>query len=83
MTTPRRRWPAAANAARLLAMRNSERIAAIARELLSDPAIQHDNRRARLAYEALALAEQARRELGEAQADHSNEPPATAASTTT
>jgi hypothetical protein len=68
MPTPRQRWPAAANAARQLAMRNDERIAQITRELLRDPRIASDNSLARLLYEAQALAEQSRRELGEARA---------------
>jgi hypothetical protein len=69
MPTPRQRWPAAANAARQLAMRNDERIAQITRELLRDPQISSNNALARLVYEAQALAEQSRRELGEARAD--------------
>lgn len=50
-------------------MTNTERIAQIVRELLRDPLVRNDTQRARLAYEALALAEQARRELGEARAE--------------
>jgi cell division protein FtsB len=75
MPTPRQRWPAAANAARQLAMRNQERIAQITRELLRDSRIAHDNGLARLVYEAQALAEQARRELGEAKPYPEDEAP--------
>lgn len=67
MTTPRRRWPAAANAARLLAMANEERVAQIARELLQDPTVKGNDRLRALAFEAMALAERSRRELGEAR----------------
>jgi hypothetical protein len=42
MTTARRRWPTAANAARLLAMTNLERAAQIAREMLRHPAVAGD-----------------------------------------
>jgi hypothetical protein len=69
MTTPRRRWPAAANAARLRAMENTERVAQIARELLRHPEIARHDRLKALAYEAMALAEQTRRELGEARTE--------------
>jgi hypothetical protein len=69
MPTPPKRWPAAANAARHKTMRNQERIAQITRELLRDPRINNDNALARLVYEAQALAEQSRRELGEARAE--------------
>lgn len=67
MPTNRRRWPAGANGARLLAMRNQERIAQIARELLRHHEVATDDRLKALAYEAMALAEQSRRELGEAR----------------
>ena len=69
MTTTRRRWPAAANAARLLAMHNEERAAQIAREMLRHPAVRSDPGLRALVYEAMALAEQSRRELGEARAE--------------
>lgn len=67
MTTTRRRWPAAANGARQQAMHNQERIAQIARELLRHHEIRTNDRLTALAYEAMALAEQSRRELGEAR----------------
>jgi hypothetical protein len=67
MSTTRRRWPTAANAARLLAMQNQERAAQIAREMLRHPAVAGDPALRALVYEAMALAEQARRELGEAR----------------
>lgn len=69
MTTTRRRWPAAANAARLLAMCNEERVAQITRELLRHPTVYGDPMLRALVYEAMALAEQSRRELGEARAE--------------
>lgn len=69
MTTTRRRWPAAANAARQLAMRNNERIAQITREMLRHREIATNDRLKALAFEAQALAEASRRELGEARAD--------------
>lgn len=69
MTTTRRRWPAAANGARQLAMSNQERIAQIARELLQHHQVRTDDRLKALAYEAMALAEQSRRELGEARSE--------------
>lgn len=69
MTTTRRRWPAAANAARLLAMRNEERVAQITREALQHPAVQVNPLLKALMYEAMALAEQSRRELGEARSE--------------
>jgi hypothetical protein len=69
MTTTRRRWPTAANAARLLAMTNLERAAQIAREMLRHPAVAGDPSLRALVYESMALAEQSRRELGEARTE--------------
>lgn len=69
MTTTRRRWPAAANAARLLAMRNEERIAQIMREALKHASVQSNPVLCALMYEAMALSEQSRRELGEARTE--------------
>lgn len=69
MTTTRRRWPAAANAARLLTMRNDERIAQITRELLRHHTIKTDDQLKALVYEAQALAQESRRELGEARTE--------------
>ena len=61
------RWPAAANAARQAALANQERIAQIARELLHLDEVRRSDRARALVYEALALAEHTRRELGEAR----------------
>jgi hypothetical protein len=69
MTTTRRRWPAAANAARLLAMRNEERVAQIMREALKHDSVQSNSALCALMYEAMALSEQSRRELGEARTE--------------
>lgn len=69
MTTMRRRWPAAANGSRLLAIRNLERITQTQRELLQLAELRTNDRARALAYEAIALAEESRRELGEARAE--------------
>lgn len=61
------RWPASGNAARLDTMKRQERIAQIARELLQHDAVRSDDVLRALAYEAMALAELSRRELGEAK----------------
>ncbi len=67
MPTTRQRWPAAANAARQMAILNQQRQIQIYHALLRDAHIYHDNALARLIYEAMALAEQTLRELGEAK----------------
>lgn len=61
------RWPASGNAVRLDTMSRQERIAQIVRELLTHHEVRSNDRARALAYEALALAEQSRRELGEAR----------------
>lgn len=61
------RWPASGNAVRLDAMARQERIAQIARELLQHDGVKGNDRLTALAYEAMALAELSRRELGEAR----------------
>lgn len=70
-TTKKRspRWPASANAVRQLAMENEERVAAICRELLQHPDVRRNDHLKALIYEAMALAEQSRRALGEARPD--------------
>lgn len=50
-------------------MDNQERLAQIARELLRHPAVNGDPALRALVYEAMALAERSRRELGEARAE--------------
>jgi len=67
---PRRkppRWPASGNAVRLDTMQRQERIAQIQREFLAHDDVKHNDRLKALAYEAMALAELSRRELGEAR----------------
>lgn len=71
MSTPSRfrkyRWPAVANAVRLNTMEREERAAQIAREMLTFDEVRRNDRLKALAYEAMALAELSRRELGEAK----------------
>lgn len=71
MITTRRppRWPASGNAIRLRVMENEERTAQICRELLQHSEVRSDAHLRALVYEALALAERSRRELGEARAE--------------
>lgn len=67
MTTTRRPWPANANGARKKAMSNDEEIARISRALLDHPDIRgNDHLEAKLT-RIWALAEESRRELGEAR----------------
>lgn len=67
MPTTRRPWPANANGARKTAMRNGEEIVKISRGLLTHPDVRgKEHLEARLA-QIWALAEEARRELGEAK----------------
>lgn len=61
------RWPASGNAIRLDTMTRQERIAQIQRELLMCVEVRGNDRLRALAYEAMALAELSRRELGEAK----------------
>lgn len=63
------RWPASGNAVRLDTMKRQERIAQIVRELLTHAEVRENDRLRALAYESMALAEQSRRELGEARPD--------------
>jgi hypothetical protein len=61
------RWPASGNAVRLETMKRQERIAQITRELLQHDDIKRNDHLKALAFEAQALAEISRRELGEAK----------------
>lgn len=77
ITKPKRpiRWPAAANNIRLRTMSREERIAQITREMLKHDAVKHNDTLRALAFEAMALAELNRRELGEAKPGGNAEPP--------
>jgi hypothetical protein len=59
-------------------MRNLERQIHIYRELLREPKIYGDNKLARMIYEAMALAEQALRELAEVKPYPDDEAPSEA-----
>ena len=61
------RWPASGNAVRLDTMARQERIAQIQRELLKHDGVKSNGELRALVFEAMALAEQSRRELGEAK----------------